>query len=57
MFEDEWKILTEEIKYEPNSKTETKIIEYFRIFIYIIGFIELMYIGFLFYQTLPKCNC
>jgi hypothetical protein len=56
MFEDEWKILTEEIKYEPNSKTETKIIEYFRTFIYIIGLIELMYIGFLFYQTLQKCN-
>lgn len=57
MFENEWKILTQEINYEPNSITEIKIIEYFRIFIYIFGIIELVYIGFLFDQTLPKCNC
>jgi hypothetical protein len=57
MFEDEWKILTEEIKYEPNSKTETKIIEYFRVFIYVVGAFELFYIGYLIYQTLPKCVC
>ncbi|MBP6056558.1 MAG: TIR domain-containing protein [Candidatus Fonsibacter sp.] len=57
MFENEWKILTQEINYEPNSITEIKIIEYFRIFIYIFGIIELVYIGFLFHQTLPKCNC
>jgi hypothetical protein len=57
MFEDEWKILTQEIKYEPNSKTETTIIEYFRIFIYVVGAFELFYIGYLIYQTLPKCVC
>lgn len=57
MFEHEWKILTNEIKYLPNSKTEMKIIEYFRTFIYIIGAIELIYIGYLIYQTLPKCIC
>ncbi len=57
MFEDEWKILTQEIEYEPNSKTETTIIEYFRIFIYIVGVFELFYIGYLVYQTLPKCGC
>lgn len=57
MFEDEWKILTEEIKYERNSKTETTIIEYFRIFIYVVGAFELFYIGYLVYQTLPKCVC
>ncbi|MEN9326004.1 MAG: hypothetical protein RI943_425 [Bacteroidota bacterium] len=56
MFEDEWKILTQEIEYEPNSKTETTIIEYFRIFIYIVGVFELFYIGYLVYQTLPKCG-
>jgi hypothetical protein len=57
MFEDEWKILTQEIKYEPNSKTETTIIEYFRIFIYVVGAFEIFYIGYLIYQTLPKCVC
>lgn len=57
MFEDEWKILTQEINYEPNSKTETTIIEYFRLFIYIVGAFELFYIGYLVYQTLPKCGC
>lgn len=56
MFEDEWKILTQEIKYEPNSKTETTIIEYFRIFIYIVGAFELFYICYLVYQTIPKCG-
>jgi Zn-dependent protease with chaperone function len=57
MFEDEWNILTQKIKYEPNSKTETSIIEIFRIFIYIVGALELFYIGYLVYQTLPKCVC
>lgn len=57
MFEDEWKILTQKIKYKPNSKTETTIIEYFRKFIYIISVIEIIYIGYLLYQTLPKCVC
>jgi hypothetical protein len=57
MFEDEWKILTQEIKYEPNSKTETTIIEYFRIFIYVVCAFELVYIGYLIYQILPKCGC
>lgn len=57
MFEDEWKILTQEIKYEPNSKTETTIIEYFRIFIYVVVVFELIYIGYLVYQILPKCGC
>jgi hypothetical protein len=57
MFEDEWKILTQEIEYEPNSKTETTIIEYFRIFIYVVGAFEIFYIGYLIYQTLPKCVC
>ncbi|MFZ4107027.1 RipA family octameric membrane protein [Flavobacterium sp.] len=57
MFEDEWKILTQEIKYEPNSKTETTIIEYFRKFIFVVVAFELFYFGYLVYQTLPKCGC
>ncbi len=51
MFEDEWNILTQEIKYKPNSKTETLIIKSFRIFIYIIGAIELLYIYYLIYKV------
>ena len=54
MFEDEWNILTQEIKYKPNSKTETTIIKYFRNFIYIIGSIELIYIFYLIYKVLSK---
>ncbi len=56
MFEDEWKILTEEIKYEPNSKTETKVITYFRTFIVIIGILELCYLGYLLYPLIPVCH-
>jgi hypothetical protein len=44
MFDEEWKILTQEIKYEPNSKTEVKIIERFRIFIIIFFCIELLFL-------------
>jgi hypothetical protein len=54
MFEDEWKILTQEIKYEPNSKTETTIIEYFRVFIYVIGIIELIYTSYLICEASAK---
>lgn len=57
MFEDEWKILTEEIKYEPNTNTESKVIKYFRIFIIIVGVIELIYLGYHLYQLIPKCYC
>lgn len=54
MFEDEWTILTQEINYKPNSKTETTIIKYFRNFIYIIGVIELIYVAYLICKMLPK---
>lgn len=43
MFEYEWKILTEEIKYEPNTQTEAKIIKRFRLFIFIIVIGELIF--------------
>jgi len=56
MFEDEWKILTEEIEYEPNTRTETKVITYFRIFIAIIGILELVYLGYLLYPLIPSCH-
>jgi hypothetical protein len=56
MFEDEWKILTEEINYEPNTRTETKVIIYFRTFILIVGILELIYLGYLLYQLIPMCH-
>jgi hypothetical protein len=46
MFEDEWQILLKEIKYEPNSQTEIKIIKHFRIFIVLVGIFELIYLCF-----------
>jgi hypothetical protein len=42
MFEEEWKILTHDIKYEPNTKTECKVIIAFRIFIFIALIIEIL---------------
>jgi hypothetical protein len=56
MFEDEWKILTEEINYEPNSRTEIKVIKYFRRFIAVVGIFELVYLGYLLYQKFPPIN-
>lgn len=47
MFEDEWKILKETIKYKPNTKTEYNVIVYFRIFIGIIGIVGLLYLYYL----------
>jgi len=44
MFDDEWQILLSEIKYEPNTKTETKIIQRFRLFIYICLAVEVIYL-------------
>lgn len=44
MFEYEWKILTDEIKYKPNTETERIIIKRFRLFILFIILIELIYL-------------
>lgn len=49
MFEDEWKILKETIKYKPNTKTENNVIVYFRCFIGVIGILELFYLYYLLY--------
>jgi len=57
MFEDEWKILTQDIKYKPNSETEKNIVKYFRIFVIILGVLELLYLGYLIFPHLPKCGC
>ncbi len=57
MFEDEWQILKTEIKYVPNSQTETEIIIYFRNFIYFIGVCEILYLFYLLNNVLPKCQC
>ena len=56
MFENEWKVLTEKIKYEPNTKTEVKVISRFRWFIFIIGLIELAYIGYNILKLYHICN-
>lgn len=50
MFEHEWKVLTEQIEYIPNTKTETNIIKYFRVTIIILGICESLY---LFFSSLP----
>jgi hypothetical protein len=52
MFEDEWKILTQEINYEPNTKTETKIVKRFRLFIIIILIFEVLY---MIYRLVQLC--
>lgn len=56
MFEEEWKILTQEIKYEPNTKTETTIVKRFRVFIVIILLIEIAYMFYKLYQLHPICS-
>lgn len=57
MFEDEWQILTKEINYEPNTRTETKIIIYFRYLILTTGIIELFYLLIPLLSSLFKCHC
>ena len=44
MFKYEWKVLTEDIKYEPNTQTEATVIKKFRLFIFLVIAIEIMYI-------------
>lgn len=44
MFEYEWKVLTEEIKYEPNTRTEATVIKRFRFFILLVVVIEIIYV-------------
>lgn len=44
MFEDEWKILTTEIKYKPNTETERIVIKRFRLFIFLSALGEFIYI-------------
>lgn len=44
MFEYEWKVLTEEIKYEPNTRTEATVIKRFRFFILLVVVIEIVYV-------------
>lgn len=44
MFEEEWKILTSEIKYQSNTKTETEVIKAFRGFIIALFILEVIYL-------------
>ncbi|SIT13479.1 RipA family octameric membrane protein [Belliella pelovolcani] len=59
MFEEEWRILTQEIDYEPNTKTETKIVTRFRLFIYLTLIIEIIYLLYELFQNfnLAECMC
>jgi|GEM_PF-1214887 len=57
MFEDEWQILISEIKYEPNTKTETKIIQRFRLFIIICLVVEIMYLLYKLCELSPIKFC
>jgi len=47
MFQREWDILTKKIKYKPNTKTETKIITLFRVFIWLLLSSEIIYLSYL----------
>jgi len=53
MFKEEWLILTQEINYEPNTKTETKIVERFRLFIFLTLTIEVFYLLYELYRLYP----
>lgn len=57
MFEEEWRILTQEIDYEPNTKTETRIVERFRFFIFLTLAIEISYLLYELYQLYPITLC
>lgn len=54
IFQREWSILIEKIKYESNTKTECKIVQRFRIFVIIVGLGELIYLA---YSLLTYCYC
>lgn len=56
MFEEEWRILTQEIDYEPNTKTETRIVTRFRIFIFITLTIETIYLLYELFQKFPLAD-
>lgn len=57
MFEEEWRILTQEIEYEPNTNTERKIVERFRYFIFITLATELGYLIYEIYRLYPITMC
>lgn len=46
MFEEEWKILTKEIRYQSNTETEKRVIKSFRWFIVILFILETTYMLF-----------
>lgn len=50
LFEREWKILTGELKYRPNTETENSIVFWYRVFIMIILGLEILYWIWLIYE-------
>lgn len=57
MFDEEWKILTEDINYEQNTTTEIKIVERFRYFILFLLIAEIIYLLYKIYKLYPICIC
>ena len=57
MFEEEWRILTTEIQYEPNTKTESKIVQRFRIFIFAILIVEIVFLFIKLNEAYPFSIC
>jgi hypothetical protein len=51
MFEDEWKILLNDVKYESNTETEKNIVKNFRMVIYVVVVAELVYLIVLFLKN------
>ena len=56
MFEYEWKVLTEEIKYEPNTRTEATVIQRFRFFILAVVIFEIIYVIYQLNEKYDACN-
>ncbi len=50
LFQREWEILQNDVGYKSNSETETNVVRGFRVFIIIIGIIEIVYIISLLYK-------
>lgn len=49
MFDLEWKILRDKLKYKPNTETENNIVKWYRIFIVVMLIVEISYLVWLIY--------
>lgn len=53
MFQSEWTILQDKLNYEPNSKTEMKVVDRFNVVVIVALFFELAYLFFLWFNYKP----